>query len=130
MVISASAYKPTVDQAAYGYLNVKGNAYVLNQSTINNFPEITRSLVNSVKNVQGEDVAAFQTNTSSSSGQILGVFSAGVSLKEAYETEYWIEIAQKAELISKDYAKTILHDCGSIRRMLISSINTAKENSK
>ena len=53
-----------------------------------------------------------------------------IALKECYETEYWIEIAQKAELISKDYAKTILHDCGSIRRMLISSINTAKENSK
>jgi four helix bundle protein len=53
-----------------------------------------------------------------------------IALKECYETEYWIEIAQKAELISKDYAKTILHDCGSIRRMLISSINTAKENTK
>ena len=53
-----------------------------------------------------------------------------ISLKECYETEYWIEIAQKANLISEEAAKTILHDCGSIRRMLISSINTAKENTK
>ena len=53
-----------------------------------------------------------------------------IALKECYETEYWIEIAQKAGLISEDIAKTILHDCGSIRRMLISSINTAKENTK
>ena len=53
-----------------------------------------------------------------------------IALKECYETEYWIEIAQKAELISSEVAKTILHDCGSIRRMLISSINTAKENAK
>ena len=51
-----------------------------------------------------------------------------IALKECYETEYWIEIAQKAGLISGDVAKTVLHDCGSIRRMLISSINTAKEN--
>lgn len=51
-----------------------------------------------------------------------------ISLKECYETEYWIEIAQKANIISTDTAKSILHDCGSIRRMLISSINTAKEN--
>ena len=51
-----------------------------------------------------------------------------IALKECYETEYWIEIAQKAELISKEKSMTILHDCGSIRRMLISSINTAKEN--
>ena len=53
-----------------------------------------------------------------------------ISLKECYETEYWIEIAQKADIISDEIAKTILHDCGSIRRMLISSINTAKENIK
>ena len=53
-----------------------------------------------------------------------------IALKECYETEYWIEIALKSELISENVAKTILHDCGSIRRMLISSINTAKENAK
>ena len=53
-----------------------------------------------------------------------------IALKECYETEYWIEIAQKAGLISSEVAKNVLHDCGSIRRMLISSINTAKENEK
>ena len=53
-----------------------------------------------------------------------------IALKECYETEYWIEIAQKSGSISSEIAKTILHDCGSIRRMLISSINTAKENAK
>ena len=53
-----------------------------------------------------------------------------ISLKECYETEYWIEIAQKANIISQEIAKCILHDCGSIRRMLIASINTAKENVK
>ena len=53
-----------------------------------------------------------------------------ISLKECYETEYWIEIAQKANIISEDVAKSVLHDCGSIRRMLIASINTAKENAK
>ena len=53
-----------------------------------------------------------------------------ISLKECYETEYWIEIAQKADIISDEIAKTVLHDCGSIRRMLISSINTGKENIK
>ena len=53
-----------------------------------------------------------------------------ISLKECYETEYWIEIAQKANIISEETAKTVLHDCGSIRRLLIASINTAKENAK
>ena len=53
-----------------------------------------------------------------------------ISLKECYETEYWIEIAQKANIISEKIAKSVLHDCGSIRRMLIASINTAKESAK
>ena len=53
-----------------------------------------------------------------------------IALKECYETEYWIEIAHKANLITEDTAKIVLHDCGSIRKMLISSVNTAKENTK
>ncbi len=51
-----------------------------------------------------------------------------ISLKECYETEYWLEIAQKAGIISEESVKQLLHDCGTIRRMLIASINTAKEN--
>lgn len=50
-----------------------------------------------------------------------------IALKECYETEYWLEIAQKAEIVSEESVKTLLHDCGAIRRMLIASINTAKE---
>ncbi len=50
-----------------------------------------------------------------------------ISLKECYETEYWIEIAQKAAIIPEESAKLLMHDCGSIRRMLIASINTAKD---
>ena len=53
-----------------------------------------------------------------------------IALKECYETEYWIEIAQKSGLISDDVAKNILYECGSIRRMPISSINTAKEKAR
>ena len=51
-----------------------------------------------------------------------------ISLKECYETEYWIEIAQKANIISDESAESISHDCGAIRRMLIASVNTAKRN--
>ena len=51
-----------------------------------------------------------------------------ISLKECYETEYWLELLQKAEIYTDDLLKSILHDCGVIRRMLIASINTAKNN--
>ena len=49
-----------------------------------------------------------------------------IALKECYETEYWLELIQKAEIFTQDIVKILLHDCGAIRRMLISSINTTK----
>ena len=49
-----------------------------------------------------------------------------ISLKECYETEYWLELMQRAEIISD--AEKVFHDCGVIRKMLIASINTAKKN--
>ena len=51
-----------------------------------------------------------------------------IALKECYETEYWLELMQKSEIFADDVVKTLLHDCGAIRRMLISSINTTKTN--
>ena len=51
-----------------------------------------------------------------------------IALKECYETEYWLELIQKSEIFAYDAVKALLHDCGAIRRMLISSINTTKTN--
>lgn len=51
-----------------------------------------------------------------------------ISLKECYETEYWIELFVKSELIDREIAKELYNQCGTIRRILIASINTAKEN--
>ena len=51
-----------------------------------------------------------------------------IALKECYETEYWLELIEKAEIYQIDELKEFLHDCGTIRRLLISSINTLKQN--
>ena len=53
-----------------------------------------------------------------------------ISLKECYESEYWLEILNRTGYIDDEKYKKILNDCGQIRRMLISSINTVKENSQ
>ena len=53
-----------------------------------------------------------------------------IALKECYETEYWLELLQRAAILTDDNLKFLMHDCGAIRRMLISSINTTKENTK
>ena len=51
-----------------------------------------------------------------------------IALKECFETEYWLELFIKAKLITQEEVKEIYNSCGTIRRLLIASINTAKEN--
>ena len=51
-----------------------------------------------------------------------------IALKECYETEYWLELLERAGLAPSESLSTLIHDCGSIRRMLVSSVNTAKKN--
>ena len=52
-----------------------------------------------------------------------------ISLKECYETEYWLELFVKSDLVDAETIKELYNQCGTIRRILIASINTAKENS-
>lgn len=50
-----------------------------------------------------------------------------ISLRECYETEYWIEILHRVHSLSDEQYTTILNKCGLIRRKLIASITTAKK---
>ncbi len=51
-----------------------------------------------------------------------------ISLKETAETEYWLRLIVEAELLSCKEIDPLLKDCLEIKRLLISSINTAKKN--
>lgn len=53
-----------------------------------------------------------------------------IALKECYEAEYWLELLVRSELLEREKVKKPYNDCGTIRRMLIASVNTAKENDK
>ena len=53
-----------------------------------------------------------------------------IALKECYETEYWLELFVKSEILSKETITGLYNQCGTIRRVLIASINTAKKNMK
>ena len=48
-----------------------------------------------------------------------------IALKECSETEYWLELLIESGCYSD---RTILDKCIEIKRILISSLNTAKEN--
>ena len=51
-----------------------------------------------------------------------------ISLKECFESEYWLELMYKSEIIEESVALQLIHDCGVIRKILIASINTTKAN--
>ncbi len=51
-----------------------------------------------------------------------------IALKEANETGYWLELLYKTEYINEQQYKSLDSVCTSLRVMLISSINTTKEN--
>ena len=53
-----------------------------------------------------------------------------IALKESYETEYWMELFVRSELIDQETMRPLYQQCGTIRRILVTSINTAKGNSK
>ena len=51
-----------------------------------------------------------------------------IALKECFETEYWLELFVKSGILERSSAVSLYNQCGTIRRMLIASIRTAKEN--
>ncbi len=51
-----------------------------------------------------------------------------IALKECYETEYWLELFEKSDIVNKGAVTELYAQCGTIRRLLIASINTAKGN--
>ena len=50
-----------------------------------------------------------------------------IALKECSETEYWIELLLESGYYND---KSLLDNCTEVKRILISSINTAKENNE
>ena len=53
-----------------------------------------------------------------------------ISLKEANETHYWLELLYRARKINEDYYTSMTHDLEEITAILVSSIKTSKNNKK
>ena len=66
-----------------------------------------RSIISSAKRISSEAVA---------------------SQPGCYETEYWLELFVKTNIIPESQYNTLKNNCGKIRKLLIASINTAKAN--
>ncbi len=56
------------------------------------------------------------------------IHKTSISLKEANESEYWIELLFKADYISENQFNSITKDLKEILRLLTSIIKTSKNN--
>ncbi len=49
-----------------------------------------------------------------------------IALKETAETEYWLRLLTLSDYISETESKSLVSDCLEIKRILISTLKTAK----
>lgn len=50
-----------------------------------------------------------------------------IALKECFESEYWLELLFETGYLNEEEYKKLINECGTIRRMLISSCKTMKD---
>jgi four helix bundle protein len=50
-----------------------------------------------------------------------------ISLKETAETEYWLRLLVLSDYITEQEGTSLITDCVEIKRILISTLNTAKK---
>ena len=69
----------------------------------------------------------YEGNYASSKADFINKFQ--IALKECYETEYWLRLFVKTAVISEEEYKAMYSANSKLRKLLIASLNTAKENS-
>ena len=125
-------------------LNYKGGDFVKENKLAELSMEFSVDIINLVKYLKSnhESIISNQIGRSGTSiganireaqyahGKADFISKLQIALKEANETGYWLELLYKTNYITEAEYKTLDTACTSIRVMLISSINTAKENSK
>ena len=67
-----------------------------------------------------------EANYASSKADFINKFQ--IALKECYETDYWLSLFKETNMITSDEYVALFAQCSKIRRLLIASITTAKEN--
>ena len=56
------------------------------------------------------------------------IHKLSISLKEGFETQYWLELLRDGEFLEVKYATSLLADCCELQKILTASIKTAKMN--
>ena len=125
-------------------LNYKGGDFVKENKLAELSMEFSVDIINLVKYLKSnhESIISNQIGRSGTSiganireaqyahGNADFIAKLQIALKESNETGYWLELLFRTNYIDEATYKSLSSQCTSIRVMLISSINTAKQNTK
>ena len=56
------------------------------------------------------------------------ILKYSVANKEAFKTHFLLRLIRDSEFISHPHAESLLHDCGELQGLLITSLRTARKN--
>ena len=94
----------------YKYLVSEKKEFVLSKQVLRSGTSIGSNVVEAS---QGQSKADF-------------VHKLSISLKESFETQYWLELMRDSVYITPEQAESLLSDCSELQRILTASIKTAK----
>ena len=96
----------------YQYLDIEKREYVLSKQMLRSGTSIGANVHEAL---QGQSKADFTAKMS-------------IALKEANETEYWLELLRETDYLSDEEYESIQRDCGEVARLLTSIVKTSREN--
>ena len=96
----------------YQYLSEEKREYVISKQMLRSGTSIGANVHEAL---QGQSKADFTAKMS-------------IALKEASETEYWLELLRETEYLSKEEYESIQKDCGEVAKLLITIVKTSRKN--
>ena len=94
----------------YQYLCESKNEYTLSKQLLRSGTSIGANIKEAIR---GQSKADF-------------VFKMNISLKEASETEYWLELLHESGYLTDDQFQSIIGDCIELLKLLTAIINSSK----
>jgi len=114
-IIAIKSYKFSVRCVnLYKYLCEQKHDYVIGKQLLRSGTSIGANVKEAIR---GISKAEFRAKMS-------------ISLKEASESEFWIELLRDTEYITKEEAESLLNDCGELLRLLMSIVKTIQTEEK
>ena len=95
----------------YQYLTTEKKEYILSKQILRSGTSIGANIRESVR---AQSTADFQAKMQ-------------ISLKEADETEYWLELLKETDYITGNAAESLLADCEELIRLIVAIVKTSKD---